>query len=426
MDFNHIDNNDKNALMYLVENGDCESIASISKIRNIDIDVNYRNKDNEGVLSILVSKLYELYTTEDRGINNRKILPYIKILMVLMDMGCDLNVPIDEDGNTILMFFMMVGDTCTTNYIIEKCDQLDFSIKNKYGVSVTELSLRMEEEGEVLKKRFLNHPQFDYYYQDEHQNNILMYYCLKQLLGCYYTALREIKARNKQKLLIQANDKSEDIVILSTKLGYGKYLNSYSYIANFINVNHQDHLGNTALYYAIKIKDKFAVNYLLYHQADIHIKNNQGVSAFDLSKQINDETINEVIQHPISPEAFKEQEEKKNTKLLIFEKKKSTNEKLEDYIQNYQIKNYQSDYPEVLNPKEYTYKVCEYRYLKSNLWLLYSKQGVLEISFNKDDEISTKQSIKNCNINVKNLIEEHNKYASRHDISRKKFIKCPF
>lgn len=58
---------------------------------------------------------------------------YSQSLIALNELGCDFNAPIDEEGNTPLMFFLKMGDNCSVYYILKNVENLDLSKKNKYG-----------------------------------------------------------------------------------------------------------------------------------------------------------------------------------------------------------------------------------------------------------------------------------------------------
>lgn len=53
------------------------------------------NKKGESVLSIIIEKLYN----PDKNISNHAD-DYIRIFNFLLQMNCNLNIPIDKDGNT--------------------------------------------------------------------------------------------------------------------------------------------------------------------------------------------------------------------------------------------------------------------------------------------------------------------------------------
>jgi len=427
LDLNRTDNNDRNAVMYLVEEGsliNTEVIKKYVKMKSNDFDVNYRNKNNETLLSILISQFKRIYFSDYNRTQSNKILPYALVLMDLIDMGCDFNLPIDDEGNTALMFFIMVKDYCAVYCILENCKNIDLSIKNKHGYGITELCLTIEEPNNYLKRQLLYNKTFDYYYQDEHYNNILIHLIIRDLTLCFIIACREICSSHHEKVFTQVNDKNENFVIVATKLGYGEHLDSLDCLS-YVNINHQDHLGNTALYYAIKIKDKQTINLLAYNHADINIKNNQGVSAFDLSKEMNDESIINILKNPISPKSFKKKNSKSGIKSLFFKEKKNTDEKLNDYVQDYQIKSYRSSYDYTSIEKKYPYPIFEdYKFMKPKLWFIYSNQG--RIVFNKSDKYKD-----GFYIELINTVDEHNDrhiYWDEFYIleSHQEFRKCPF
>jgi len=60
---------------------------------------------------------------------------------------------------------------------------------------------------------------------------------------------------------------------VALKLGHTKLLIEDIIIRN--NVNHQDDLCNTILFYAIKINDRYTINLLHYYHTDPNIKINK-------------------------------------------------------------------------------------------------------------------------------------------------------
>eukprot|EP00833_Pecoramyces_ruminatium_P012327 jgi/Orpsp1_1/1186359/evm.model.d7180000049970.1 len=148
--------------------------------------------------------------------------------------------------------------------------------------------------------------------------------------------------RNKDDVYNHVNNNGENALIIAAKLGHISYIKNQNF--NKFNINQQDHLGNTALYYTIKINDYYAVNILSYYHADPNIKNHQNVSAFDLTVESNNEEIIKILKKPVPPREMEARLKNKDKKFLFIKKKKTTDEKVEDYIQNYQIKNYKNDY----------------------------------------------------------------------------------
>ena len=54
-----------------------------------------------------------------------------------------------------------------------------------------------------------------------------------------------------------------------------------------MNINSQDNKGNTALHWAVYMDKKQAVNYLMYYNIDINIRDNDNDTALDIAKRKN-------------------------------------------------------------------------------------------------------------------------------------------
>jgi len=334
------DNNDRNAAMYLIDHG--RYLQLFILIKNKDrFDCNYKNRHQETLMTHLIQQFRKVYTSEYNSktlfIKRIKLMCYSQSLIALNELGCDFNAPIDEDGNTPLMFFLKMGDNCSVYYILKNVENLDLSIKNKYGQSATTLNLNIDEPKKYLRKLFMDHKTFDYDYIDRHNNTLLNYFFVKgdssdiENITCTLKERmirreeeEEVNKKEKEEEennstppninpFLQINDNNESPIIIAVKLGHSINLTEDYFVKN--SVNQQDNLGNTALYYAIKIKDRYAINLLRYYHADPHIKNKQGVSPLDLSIEMNDEGIKELLnEQPLPPEEFIEKENSNKNK----------------------------------------------------------------------------------------------------------------
>jgi len=153
----------------------------------------------------------------------------------------------------------------------------------------------------------LFHKNFDYNYTDAFQNNILMFFVYHE----FTKYILKIISQNRN-LLTEVNNKLENIVIMTTKLGELKSM----YITPE-NINQQDIYGNTALYYALNLKNKEKINLLAYNKANQNIKNNNGISPLDFAKQMNDKEILKILMKPIDPIKMSKKIKKENKKLNV-------------------------------------------------------------------------------------------------------------
>jgi len=335
---NHANNKGKTALMYLVERG---YYNELDILRSHGGNLNYKNKNDESAVTILINKMKEVYSTEHLCFLEN----YVKTMSFLAFHGADFNVIIDEEGNTPIMYFIMIEEYFATTLLLERCENLDLSIKNKNGISVSYLLFSIPVDECNLRKLIISHKTFDYDFADNDNNNLIMHFLVRGKVGDEFKYLLQKKRKYNH-----VNNKKENELIIATKLGL-----LCEELLKDNDINQQDYLGNTALYYAIKLKDREAINMLVYHGADKNIKNNQEQSALDLAYQLKEEYIFEILKNPITPKEMKDQLEKEGKILEIFDKEKTTDNKLVDYIKNYQIKNYKEDYEYFFKNKNPTY-----------------------------------------------------------------------
>jgi len=364
--FDITDKNGKTPSMYLVEHG---NIKFLNYLLRKKFDINYRNKlTNETLLSIFLKKYREIYT---KNCNKTIISYYTQALMAIIDYpSCDLNSPIDEIGNTPIMLFMMIQDIPTVGYILSNYENLDLSIKNINGVSASLLVPYFNKKEFYIIKAIIEHPTFDAEVVDSHNNNILIHSIL-----CDNESVFSLFINKYPDSINQINDKNENALIIAIKTGFD--LNFKEYNLKNCNINQQDYLGNTALHYAVMLKDFYSINMLFYNNADYNIKNEQHQSVLDLINDIDDqkENIIKIMKNPISLLEMKKKM-KKGTKRILFNKKKSAN-KINDEIE---INNYKENY-KVITEKFLTYP-------KSNILLpIMENEAIIYHEFSKSNKI---------------------------------------
>jgi len=350
LDYNKFDKEGRTALMHLLDHENymffCKILNQIKK-EGSEYNINYRSKlNNESILSIFIKKYYEMYCNKTFEKKNKEKIYLINCIgrvyaSILSFPGFDINIPIDENGNTAIMVFIMMNDYVMIDFTLSYCKDIDLSIKNKYGVNASVLTMNLREEDNLIKT-LMQHKTFDTHYLDEHNNSILMY---SVFFKNECTFLKIVNENNNEKLIKHVNDKNEDAIILGTKLGIFDHVNSYN-IRN-ANINQQDYLGNSALFYAVKLKNKYDINLLAYCHADPNLKNNQGMSPIDLAKQLGEEDPIKIMKKPKPVHKMKKElENGKGSGFSLFGKKKSSDEKIEKYIKNYQINNFYEEYKE--------------------------------------------------------------------------------
>jgi len=392
-DFNvhQINNIGKNLAMLLIEKRRSVEFKILVHYHNIDLD--YKNRFDETLVSILIKNYYSQIESKPVIYENTEykfyytLKSYISILRLLVYKGCNFNIILDSEGNTPIIFFMLMKDYLIAHYLLVNCKKniIDLSIKNIYGVNASYLlfftSKNLNDESfyknnminsHAFKQFFLNNPTFDYSYLDSYGNTLLIHSIIKD---DWFTT--KLLMRNKFELILNCNYKKENGVIIAAKLG--KYNVLYHILTNYpdiIDINHQDTLGNTALFYAVKLKDRKIIDLLMKYKANPSIPNVDGVTALDVAKEMNDPSIVKYIQNYLSPSdqevnnenSFDETEEDddkddnrieqndetkasflKNVINKIWKKEKNIDEKLDDYIKKYRITSYQKEYDYLLN-----------------------------------------------------------------------------
>jgi len=144
LDVNITDEDDRTSAMYLAEKARNTELRSL-EMRQCNYD--YVNGKKESVLSLVINKMYNPKEKCPLEIYSE----YLRIIISLVHFNCNFNVPVDEDGNTAIMVFMLIPDYYTLQYVLKKVDDIDFSIKNKYGESASTLSKKCTNKYDVFK-----------------------------------------------------------------------------------------------------------------------------------------------------------------------------------------------------------------------------------------------------------------------------------
>jgi len=311
IDYNVVDREGRTVAMYLADKG---RFLEFQYLVGSNVDIDYKNKKEETVLSILIKRMNQIDYTS----NPKLIIPFIRILMNLVQMECNFNVRIDEEGNTPLMFFIMIKDYCSINYIITYNRGLNVSLTNKKGVSAFVYALK--DGNPSLIDRIMRHKTFNFEYYDKYHNNLLINYTCNSNMGM----IKEIM-KNRPHFINEVNYRQENALILAVKLNL---YNIVQYLLTFkrININQQDIQGNTALHYAVHLSNEKMVCALAFAGADINICNEQGESPFTLAQNHKNKSILYLMQHPtrdIKPLIVDDQKDKKKSKLLFFKIRKN-------------------------------------------------------------------------------------------------------
>jgi len=288
---------------------------ALSSICGTDILKSIIEEVGATMMSNLIKKYYEAYMSGDK----EAITNCIRMLkLLLFDLECNINGAIDEEGNTPLIFFLLIEDYYSANYVLS-CKNIDLSIKNKHGVSPSYLSIFIRDEEKKLRMKLLEHPTFDNFYLDSGKDNLITHFIVR---NCYDEALQVLS--KAKYLLTVPNEKGETTMIIAVKSGHGDVLQE-DFFQNE-GMNQQDSLGNTALHYAVQLKDKYALVNLAYYGADTTIKNNNGLTAMELAEESKDEELLSILNNPMESLKKKSSSSGKFKKMFSKLKESSTSD----------------------------------------------------------------------------------------------------
>jgi len=347
LDVNTFNNDERTALMYMMEDGRYSELRDFVAKDKKGINFYFKNGKNETAFSVFFKKYYEYY----RQINVEKIIPYIKVIKNFVDMGVNLNVPIDEEGNTPMMFFNMIEDWVSMAYIIVYYKNLDLSIKNNKGESFTSFCFKHKPtkqsnyssiNAKYLMYDIFSSPTFDASCKDRVGNNIFINYIISYPINYEDNVLDVLRSHKEFSSL--TNDNQENLLIVATKIGCRDII-KYIVAAEGCDVNQQDILGNTALHYAVMLRDNFIVNLLAYYHADINIKNKEGKSPINMINESGDSTMKKFVLKPCTPYEFqkKEKKSKKNNDSIFSFGKTYEFSELNVNLRREYLKKYNSD-----------------------------------------------------------------------------------
>jgi len=286
------DDRGKTAAMYLAEKS---RGSEFKKIMYRNCDFSYISKTGESVLSIAFYNIYSIYAPKEENDNKQTwyIQNNLRIMYSLMSTNCNFNIPLDEDGNTLIMILILVNDFNTLSFLLssDENNKIDLSVKNNYGENASSLCVKQNNYTKFY--RLKKHSTFDFGYVDPNNNNTMLMLAAMSKPE-FIQELIEFDVNT----INEANVVGENALILGVKAN--QLLSVTTLLKHHINVNHQDIQGNTALHYAVEQKDVNIISELMKYQADANLKNREGKSAFDIAHEIGDKTILNAIREPSS------------------------------------------------------------------------------------------------------------------------------
>jgi len=322
--------------MYLLNDFRIEELKFFISDR---VNFDFKNRNNETALSIFFKNYYESY----RQLDIEKILQYIKIIQIFVQKRVNLNVSIDEEGNTPMMFFLMIEDWITMAYIMINYPDMDLSIKNKKGKSFSGLCENHKPTKEsaysgiipkILMYHLFAHPTFNAGEKGIAGNNVLMNYIINYVENFEINFKEALKAHKEFKSV--TNDNQENLLMIAVKLGRHDIIKHIVPVEGG-DINQQDVLGNTALHYAVMLNDCVIADLLAYNHADINIKNNDGLSPVNIAKNSGNSTLYKLLLKPC-PSYKVEKMGKKGNSIFNFGKGNDLGEYNENLRRKYQEK----------------------------------------------------------------------------------------
>lgn len=236
-----------------------------------------------------------------------------------LEYGADIDMQ-DNDGRSALMHSILKGNKEAMEEFIKNC--ANAYLKDKEGNTALHLALLQKRED--MAKSLIEKTDFNPAEKNNDGKTALMLAAENgnaELAELIIKKQAEKDAEEKSKKdLTPSSENSEPAVLkdsteakLSSKDSASASKNSKSVTTKgnlpqtSTLINSQDNLGNTALMYAGKSKKAEFFKLMLDHDADLFIKNNEGLSAIDLVYQSDNEELKEIVdkylQESTSPKA---------------------------------------------------------------------------------------------------------------------------
>jgi len=185
VNFNITDRNGRTFLMFLLEHENYTLFISILReLRNEArkssnpkrFNINYRSKiNNESIFSIFIKKYYEMCCKKTylkvvtKHIRDLITSMGIILSLIMSYLGRNINIPIDNDYNTPIMFFLMIEDIVAVNFILSCCEDVDLGIRNRNGISASALALKIKDKM-MITQQLIKHRTFDKQFADPLNN----------------------------------------------------------------------------------------------------------------------------------------------------------------------------------------------------------------------------------------------------------------
>ncbi|OUM67799.1 hypothetical protein PIROE2DRAFT_4606 [Piromyces sp. E2] len=171
IDFTVVNYEERTGAMYLAENNNITELRGLHAA-GVDLNLKYMSIRNESIVSHVVNRLYNRFKDshfheeyldnilQNDFIDSKDFIAakhFARTINALIDIGCDFNCVVDGDGNTPLMFFIMIKDYVSALNLLQYCKTMDLGICNKYGVSAAFLASRVTKDDFNSLKNIKDH-----------------------------------------------------------------------------------------------------------------------------------------------------------------------------------------------------------------------------------------------------------------------------
>jgi len=230
-------------------------LSSVKYLISHDANIDIMNRKQQNALIIACLK----------GFDKKLNVEYTPIIKSLVQKNANPNIPIDEYGNTILMYFVMKDVTNMVKCILDNAKELDINQKNHLGHNAFTYALKCNNEDII---RYLIAKDIDIYTEDDYGNDMVMYSICSFNVDIFFEFIKMV---DKEKIRRKCNHNKETYLIMASKHNNEKAIDML--LKEGSDVNFQNSGGNTALHYASCQGNTESMEMLINNQADLEIEN---------------------------------------------------------------------------------------------------------------------------------------------------------
>jgi len=222
-------------------------------------EVNILNNKNQNALVIAFLTVYEKEVVENKD---------LLIIKMLISKKSDPNVPIDEKGNSILMYLIMKNDFSMIKYMMKAySDKLDINQKNHLGHNAFMYALKCNNH--KIIEFLISSKKINILDEDDYGNDIIMYSTCSMNPDYAKKFISSLHGN----MINKCNHSRETYLIMASKINNEKVIDTL--LDKGADVDHQESKGNTILHYAASQGNIDTINKLILHKANLEIQNYQ-------------------------------------------------------------------------------------------------------------------------------------------------------